>query len=158
MEQILPEGVFEVLPLTPQHPSFSERPSMRSFVWWGGPNSTEFTVECKPGVDPGRMQCEARVFEGRNVTNLSFEVEVVGAEYEHIIVRGGGNPEQECGAPLKELTLAQSLGPGPSVYTSTIHAVELELQAGSLAEEVPLPVKVTPSLQFVECRTEESGR
>eukprot|EP00752_Nemacystus_decipiens_P002890 g2689.t1 len=80
------------------------------------------------------------------------------ADHEQDIVRGARNPEQESGTPLKEVTLAQSLGPGPSVYTSVIHAVELELQAGSLAEEVPHPVKVTPSLKFVECRIEGSDR
>lgn len=117
-----------------------------------------FNVKCKAGVEPGRMLCEARVTEGSNTTRLCFGVEVIAAENMQNIVRSGGNPEQESGDPLKEVTLAQSLGPGRSVYTSTIHAVELELQAGSLVEEVPHPVKVTPSLKFVECRTEGSGR
>lgn len=54
--------------------------------------------------------------------------------------------------------LAESLGPGPCVYRSQAHEVELELQAGSLHDKLPRPVKVTPSLQFVECRTEGPGR
>ena len=70
----------------------------------------------------------------------------------------GRNAEQELDALPRAATLARSLGPDPSTFTSPIHAVELELEAGSLAEEVPFPVKVTPSLEFVECRTEGSGR
>ena len=143
--------MFEVPPMKPQHPSSSEKPSMREFVWRGGPNSAEFTVECKSGVEPGPMLCEARVAEGNNLTKLSFGVKVAEAAQESTVEQGSGN--QQGG-----VVLAHSLGQGPSVYTSTIHAVELELQAGSLAEEVPLPVKVTPSLQFVECRTEGPGR
>ncbi|CAN0127637.1 unnamed protein product [Scytosiphon promiscuus] len=61
-------------------------------------------------------------------------------------------------APLQKVTLAKSLGPKPLVYVSTSHGVELEVQAGSLFEEVHHPVTVSPRLQFVECRTEGSGR
>eukprot|EP00903_Cladosiphon_okamuranus_P021121 g19402.t1 len=65
-----------------------------------------------------------------------------------------GRPE---GIPIatgrKRVAVELARKKGPSVYTSAVHAVELELQAGSLAQEVPLPVKVTPSL-FVECLTE----
>lgn len=60
--------------------------------------------------------------------------------------------------PLEEVILAESLGPGPSVYHSHTHEVELELQDGSLEDEVRLPVKVAASLQFVECGMEGSGR
>ena len=70
----------------------------------------------------------------------------------------GRNAEQALAASPRAVTLARSLGPDPSTFTSPIHAVELELEAGSLAEEVPFPVKVTQSLEFVECRTEGSGR
>lgn len=62
------------------------------------------------------------------------------------------------GTPPQELILAKTLGPQPSIYTSTSHGVELEIQAGSLTEEVHHPVTVSPRLQFVECATEGSGR
>lgn len=61
-------------------------------------------------------------------------------------------------APLQAETLATSLGPNPATYLSTTHGVELELQSESLIEKVRLPVTVSPRLQFVECRTEGSGR
>lgn len=61
-------------------------------------------------------------------------------------------------APLQETTLAKSLGPKPFVYGSISHGVKLEVQAGSLNEEVHRPVTVSPRLQFVECRTEGSER
>lgn len=157
-DQLLPEDAFEILPMNPQHPTSSEQPSMRDFVWRGEPNAAEFIVECKADVEPGRMQCEARVVEGTNVTKLSFGVEVVEAEQESIPLCRARNLEQEPGASLKGVVLAQSLGAGPSVYASTMHAVELELQDGSLPEEVSRPVKVTPCLKFVECPTEESAR
>ena len=60
--------------------------------------------------------------------------------------------------PLQQVTLAQSLGPKPVTYLSTSHGVELEVQAGSLVEEVHRAVTVSPRLQFVACRTEGSGR
>lgn len=44
------------------------------------------------------------------------------------------------------------------VYSSTSDGVELEVQAGSLVDEVHHPVTISPRLQFVECRTEGSGR
>lgn len=62
------------------------------------------------------------------------------------------------GAPLQRVTLAKSLGIEAMVYLSTSHGVELEVQAGSLVDEVHHPVTVSPHLQFVECRTEGSGR
>lgn len=62
------------------------------------------------------------------------------------------------GSPLEKVILAKSLGPNPLVYVSTSHGVELEVQAGSLVEEVHRPVTVSPRLQFIECRTEGSGR
>lgn len=65
------------------------------------------------------------------------------------ISRGGRVATQELRDPLQEVTLAQPLGPDPFICTSTIYAVELELQAGSLAEDVPLHVT------FVECRRDQ---
>lgn len=58
-----------------------------------------------------------------------------------------------------EATLTTSLGPGPVTYVSRAHAVEFELQAGSLDEELPVEVTISQGLAFVDCRTEEgSGR
>lgn len=51
-----------------------------------------------------------------------------------------------------------SLGPGPATYVSKAHAVEFELQDGSLDEELPLEITITQGLAFVDCRTEGSGR
>jgi len=62
------------------------------------------------------------------------------------------------GSPLQQITLAKSLGPKPVTYLSTSHGVELEVQGGSLVEEVHCPVTISPRLQFVECHTEGSGR
>lgn len=58
----------------------------------------------------------------------------------------------------RDAVLATSLGPGPATYASRAHAVEFELQAGSLDEEMPLEVAITQGLAFVDCGTEESGR
>ncbi|CAM9777830.1 unnamed protein product, partial [Ectocarpus sp. 4 AP-2014] len=37
-------------------------------------------------------------------------------------------------------------------------AIEFELQAGSLDEELPLEMTITRGLAFVDCRTEGSAR
>ncbi|CAN0080015.1 unnamed protein product [Ectocarpus fasciculatus] len=63
------------------------------------------------------------------------------------------------GANLREVTLAKSLlGSDALVCVSASHGVELELQAGSLVEDVHHPVTVSPRLQIVTCRTEGSVR
>lgn len=141
------------------------RPSVSDFVWTGETKTGEFRVGCLPGIAPGRVQCGAVVIEGPRIKRLSFGIEVVGPEFVPRVLGGGRSGEvklanimEEGNANVAEGTLAMSLGPGPSTYTSINHAVELELQAGSLAEEVPFPVKVTPSLKFVECPTEGFGR
>lgn len=63
------------------------------------------------------------------------------------------------GTPLREVILAKSLlGSDALVCVSASHGVELELQTGSLVEDVHHPVIVSPRLQIVTCRTEGSGR
>ncbi len=54
-------------------------------------------------------------------------------------------------------TLTTTLGPGPATYVSEFHAVEFELQAGSLDEELPVEMAITQGLAFVDCHTEGSG-
>lgn len=61
-------------------------------------------------------------------------------------------------AAARDPILTTSLGPAPAIYVSRAHAVELELQAGSLDDEIPLEVTITQGLAFVDCGTEESGR
>ncbi|CAN0359791.1 unnamed protein product [Ectocarpus sp. 6 AP-2014] len=59
--------------------------------------------------------------------------------------------------PPRKSILTASLGPGPAKYVSIAHAVELELEAGSLEEEVPLEISITQGLAFVECPTEKGS-
>ena len=54
----------------------------------------------------------------------------------------------------RRTTLTSSLGPGPATYSSTAHAVEFELQAGSLEEELALEISITQSLAIVDCHTQ----
>ena len=70
------------------------------------------------------------------------------------------DPPSHHEAPLvtKEATLTTSLGPGPVTYVSEAHAVEFELQARSLDEELPVEMTITRDLAFVDCNAEESGR
>lgn len=64
--------------------------------------------------------------------------------------------ESTLAAP--DAILTTSLGPGAATYVSRTHAVEFELQSGSLDEEVPLETTITQGLAFVDCGTEGSGR
>lgn len=63
-----------------------------------------------------------------------------------------------CGLSKREDVLTTSLGPGPVTYVSEPHAIEFELQAGSLDEELSLGMTITRNLAFVDCRTEGSSR
>eukprot|EP00752_Nemacystus_decipiens_P013425 g11888.t1 len=54
-------------------------------------------------------------------------------------------------------TLTPSLGPAPVTYVSRAHAVEFELEAGSLDEELPFEMTISRRLAFVDCRTAESS-
>lgn len=67
-------------------------------------------------------------------------------------------PSQETTLTAQDDVLTQRLGPGPATYVSKAHAVEFELQAGSLDEELPIEMTITRRLDFVNCRTEGSGR
>lgn len=58
----------------------------------------------------------------------------------------------------RKATLTTSLGPGPATYVSQVHAVEFELQTGSLDQELPVEMAITQDLAFVGCRTQETGR
>lgn len=58
----------------------------------------------------------------------------------------------------RDAILTTSLGLGPATYVSRAHAVEFELQTGSLEEEVPLEVTITQGLAFVDCGREDSSR
>lgn len=58
----------------------------------------------------------------------------------------------------RDAVLTTSLGPGPATYVSKAHAVEFELQAGSLEEELSLEMTITQGLTFVDCSTEGSRR
>lgn len=65
----------------------------------------------------------------------------------------GREPVVSCGD-----VLTTSLGPGPVTYVSKRHAIEFELQAGSLNEELPLEMTISRRLAFVDCRTEGTAR
>lgn len=138
---------------------------MSDILWRGESSAAKFRVGCVPGIAPGRVKCEAVLVEGSRMKRLFFDIEVTGPEFMRRELGNGKGDEVELDTVMdkdngmvEETTLADSLGPGPSTYTSISHAVELELQAGSLADEVLLPVKVTPSLKFVECRAGGLGR
>lgn len=75
----LPEDVFRVMPPDDEGPgrTCEHPPSVREFVWTGEEARADFKVGCRPGAQPGVVQCRARVVEGANVTCLSFHVEVV---------------------------------------------------------------------------------
>eukprot|EP00752_Nemacystus_decipiens_P015533 g13859.t2 len=64
----------------------------------------------------------------------------------------------ETTAVAQDDILTKFMGPGPKIYVSKAHAVELELQAGSLDAELPVEISITQRLAFVECRTEGVGR
>lgn len=59
---------------------------------------------------------------------------------------------------VRDTVLTTSFGPGPVTYVSRAHAVEFELQDGSLDEELSLEITIAKRLAFVDCRTEEAGR
>ena len=65
---------------------------------------------------------------------------------------------QETALAAREANLTPSLGPGPATYVSEAHAVEFELQAGSLDERLPVKMTITQGLAFVDCSAEGSGR
>lgn len=67
-------------------------------------------------------------------------------------------PSQEMAPNALESTLTASLGPGPVTYVSEAHAIEFELQDGSLDEELPVKMTITQGLAFVDCRTEGTAR
>lgn len=67
-------------------------------------------------------------------------------------------PPQDTASGAREATLTMSLGPGPATYVSDAHAIEFELQAGSLDEELPLQMTISQRLAFVDCRTEGLSR
>lgn len=68
------------------------------------------------------------------------------------------SPGRPTAVAARDAVLTTSLGPGAAIYVSRAYAVELELQDGSLDEEMPLEVTITQGLAFVNCGTEESGR
>lgn len=55
-------------------------PCVQDFVWKGGVEAAEFTVECLPNAAVGVALCLAHIIQGSNVTRLSFGVEVVETE------------------------------------------------------------------------------
>lgn len=58
----------------------------------------------------------------------------------------------------RKSTLTTSLGPGSAIHVSEPHAIEFELQEGSLEANVPAEVTITQGLAFVDCETEASSR
>ena len=92
---------------------------------------------------------------------VEIELSLSEGEAEAALRRGLDNDQlspQETPLAARDVILTPSLGPGPMTYLSEAHAVEFELQAGSLDEELPVKVTITQSLAFVDCRTEGSGR
>ena len=65
---------------------------------------------------------------------------------------------EETALAVRDTVLTTSFGPGPATYVSRAHAVEFEVQDGSLEEELPLEITITQRLTFVDCRAEEVGR
>eukprot|EP00903_Cladosiphon_okamuranus_P015149 g14007.t2 len=63
---------------------------------------------------------------------------------------------EEVAPGATESTLATSLGPGPMTYVSSAHAVEFELQDGSLDGELPVEITITQGLAFVDCGSNRS--
>ena len=74
--------------------------------------------------------------------------------------RDDNQPPQEVPLPRNTLktTLTTTLGRGPVTYLSEAHAVEFELQDGSLDDELPAEITITQGLAFVDCRTDGSDR
>lgn len=68
------------------------------------------------------------------------------------------SPRGETALAVRDTVLTTSFGPGPATYVSRAHAVEFEVQDGSLEEELPLEITITQRLTFVDCRAEEVGR
>lgn len=79
------------------------------------------------------------------------------AALSHQLNRELPSPE-ETALAARDAVLTTSLGPGPVTYVSNAHAVEFELQDGSLDEELPLQITIAKRLAFVDCHTEGSGR
>lgn len=104
------------------------RPSVRDFVWNGEPTGAEFRVGCLPGIDPGKVKCEALVIEGSRVKRLSFDIEVAaGGDFVPRALESGPNGEVELDTvlndvesnmaevPFEELEFVGELGQGVQV-------------------------------------------
>ncbi|CAB1102487.1 unnamed protein product [Ectocarpus sp. CCAP 1310/34] len=78
VELNLPEHAFKMLqPVNSSNgPAFVERLSVSDFTWTGETTGATFRAACIPGTPPGRVQCGAKIIEGRRVTHLSFGIEV----------------------------------------------------------------------------------
>lgn len=77
-KQNLPEHAFKMLqPVDSSNgPASVERLSVSEFTWAGETTGATFRAACIPGTSPGRVQCGAKIIEGRRVTHLSFGIEV----------------------------------------------------------------------------------
>lgn len=105
-----------------------DRPTVQDFVWTGDDQEgqvVEFRVACKEGVSPGRVQCEARVVEGKTVTRLSFAIEVVEPGVVSRALGGGDERELDtiieevrgnmADIPFEEMVFVSELGQGVQV-------------------------------------------
>eukprot|EP00752_Nemacystus_decipiens_P006258 g5643.t1 len=115
-------------------------------------------------LDEEKKQAAAEaVMEDENFTETVVtigEKDLKTAPEEAVLSRGLDN---ESPSPPKDVVatrdvLTTSLGPGPATYASRAHAVEFELQAGSLDERIPLGLTITQGLAFVDCGTDEAAR
>ncbi|CAN0093898.1 unnamed protein product [Pylaiella littoralis] len=133
VELVLPEHAFTVVSPDSMGPNAAsvDRPALRDFVWTGDDKQgqeVKFRVACKEGVALGRVQCEARVVEGKTVTLLSFGIEVVGPGVAPRVLDGGDDVELDtiveevrgnmAMVPFEELNFVCELGKGIQGQTS----------------------------------------
>ncbi|CAM9267046.1 unnamed protein product, partial [Ectocarpus sp. 12 AP-2014] len=130
VELNLPEHAFKMLqPVNSSNgPASVERLSVSDFTWAGETTGATFRAACIPGTPPGRVQCGAKIIEGRRVTHLSFGIEVaeVGATPRALLCESNGElytvmeevKDNVAEVPFGELEFVKELGQGVQGKTS----------------------------------------
>ncbi|CAM9171926.1 unnamed protein product [Ectocarpus sp. 13 AM-2016] len=130
VELNLPEHAFKMLqPVNSSNgPASVERLSVTDFTWAGETTGATFRAACIPGTPPGRVQCGAKIIEGKRVTHLSFGIEVaeLGATPRALLCESNGEldtvmeevKDNVAEVPFGELEFVKELGQGVQGKTS----------------------------------------